>query len=95
MGFTLNAAAVQRWAVTRPVRAEYKAGLYNMVNLTKTNKKIHKDCEKSKIAKSEADIGSTVGPGMEIGKKVTFLSYLNEGSSLYTKFRIQQKRVNN
>jgi hypothetical protein len=42
VGFTLNAAAVQRWAVTRPVRAEYKAGLYNMVDLIKTNRSIHK-----------------------------------------------------
>ena len=60
VGFTLNAAAVQRWAVTRPVRAEYKAGLYNMVNLIKTNRKIHKDCEKSEISKSEADVRSVI-----------------------------------
>lgn len=54
--FSLNPAAVQRWAITRPVRAEYKSGLYRMVDLIKTNQKIHKDCQNSEIKKSEADV---------------------------------------
>ena len=58
--FALNEAAVQRWAVTRPVRAQYKAGLYNMVDMIKTNRNIHKDCEKSEISKSEIDVKSVM-----------------------------------